>query len=234
MKKLLRKLFDIREGEIPVVMLMFFYGFLIIASLSVLKPVRNSLFLVRFGSEKLPFVYVLVSFFSALVVVVYSKYAKKVRLNRLILITLFIAAATLLAFWSLIYSGYESAWFLYAFFIWVAIFGVISGTQFWLLANEIYNAREAKRLFGLIGAGAISGGIFGGYLTSFLAPRLSTENMIFFCVGFLMLCQIFVWSIWKKTKHLTYTQKATRPKQMCQARAQDNPIKLIFSSKHLA
>jgi ATP/ADP translocase len=102
----------------------------------------------------------------------------------------------------------------------VAIFGVISGTQFWLLANEIYNAREAKRLFGLIGAGAISGGIFGGYLTSFLAPRLSTENMIFFCVGFLMLCQIFVWSIWKKTKHLTYTQKATRPKQMSQARAQ--------------
>ena len=183
MKKLFRKLFDIREGEVAVVTLMFFYGFLIIASLSVLKPVRSSLFLVRFGYEKLPFVYVLVAFFSALVAVVYAKFSKKVRLNRLIQITLFISVASLLAFWSLLYSGYESGWFLYAFYIWVAIFGVFTGTQFWLLANEIYNAREAKRLFGLIGAGAISGGILGGYLTSFLAPRLSTENMIFFCVG---------------------------------------------------
>lgn len=234
MEKLFRKLFDIREGEATVATLMFFYVFLIIASLSVLKPVRNSLFLIRFGNEKLPFVYVLVALFSALVAVFYLRYSKKVRLNRLIQITLFIAVATLLAFWSLLYSGYESAWFLYAFYIWVAIFGVITGTQFWLLANEIYNAREAKRLFGLIGAGAISGGIFGGYLTSYLAPRFSTENMIFFCIGFLMLCQIFVWSIWKKTKHITYTQKTSRQKQVSQARAQENPVKLIFSSRHLA
>jgi AAA family ATP:ADP antiporter len=234
MKKLFRKLFDIRESEATLATLMFFYGFLIIASLSVLKPVRNSLFLVRFGSEKLPFVYVLVALFSALVAIGYSKFSKKVRLHRLIQITLLIAIATLLVFWFLLYTGYESAWFLYAFYIWVAIFGVITGTQFWLLANEIYNAREAKRLFGLIGAGAISGGIFGGYLTSFLAPRFSTENMIFFCIGFLMICQIFVWSIWKKTKHITHTQKTTRQKQVSQARTQANPVKLIMSSKHLA
>jgi AAA family ATP:ADP antiporter len=233
MKKLFRKLFDIRKGEAIVTTLMFSYGFLIIASLSVLKPVRSSLFLVRFGYEKLPFVYVLVAFFSALVAVGYAKVSKKVRLNRLIRITLFIAVASLLAFWSLLYSGFESAWFLYGFYIWVAIFGVITGTQFWLLANEIFNAREAKRLFGLIGAGAISGGILGGYLTSYLAPRLSTENMIFFCVGFLMLCQIFVWSIWKKTKHVTSTQKTARQKQVSQARAQDNPVKLILRSRHL-
>jgi AAA family ATP:ADP antiporter len=234
MKKLFRKLFDIRVGEAPVATLMFFYGFLIIASLSVLKPVRNSLFLIRFGSEKLPFVYVLVALFSALVAVIYTKYSKKIRLNRLIHTTLLIAIATLLIFWFLLYSGYESAWFLYAFYIWVAIFGVITGTQFWLLANDIYNAREAKRLFGLIGAGAISGGIFGGYLTSFLAPRFSTENMIFFCVGFLVLCQVFVWSIWERTKHLTHTQKSARQKLVTQTRAQENPVKLIMSSRHLA
>jgi len=76
METLFRKLFDIREGEATVATLMFFYGFLIIASLSVLKPVRNSLFLVRFGNEKLPFVFVLVALFSALVAVVYSKFSK--------------------------------------------------------------------------------------------------------------------------------------------------------------
>ena len=101
MKNLFRKLFDIREGEFTVASWMFFYGFLIIASLSVLKPVRNSLFLVRFGFEKLPFVYVLVALFSALIAVVYAKYSKKIRLNRLIQGTLFISVLILLAFWFL-------------------------------------------------------------------------------------------------------------------------------------
>jgi AAA family ATP:ADP antiporter len=234
MKTVFRKLFDIREGEASVVAGMFFMGFLIIASLSVLKPVRDSLFLVRFGNEKLPIVFVLVAAVSALVAVVYARYSKKIRLNQLIQKTLFIAIVNLLAFWALLYSGYESAWFLYAFYIWVEIFGVITGTQFWLLANEIYNAREAKRLFGLIGAGAISGGIFGGYLTSYLAPRINTQNLIFFCVGFLILCQIFVWTIWKRTRHMTLTQKSARQKKASQARAKENPVKMILSSRHLA
>ncbi|MGD9344214.1 MAG: Npt1/Npt2 family nucleotide transporter [Candidatus Aminicenantes bacterium] len=233
MKELFRRIFDIREGEAPVATLMFFYGFLIIGSLSVLKPVRSSLFLVRFGSENLPFAYVLVAFFSGLFAVAYSRYSKKVRLNRLVQITLLTSSVTLVVFWIMLPYAYESTWFLYAFFIWVAIFGVITGTQFWLLANEIYNAREAKRLFGLIGAGAISGGIFGGYLTSYAAPRLSTANMIFFCIGFLALCQILVWSIWKKTKHIPHVQKSSWQEQRYRSLAQDNPLKSILNSRHL-
>jgi len=49
-----------------------------------------------------------------------------------------------------------------------------------------------------------------------------------------MLGQVFVWSIRKKTKHMAYSQKTTRQKQMSQARAQENPVKLILSSRHLA
>nr|WP_262496369.1 hypothetical protein [Nonlabens ulvanivorans] len=38
------------------------------------------------------------------------------------------------------------------------------------MANVIFNIREAKRLFGFIGAGGIAGGIAGGYVTSILVP----------------------------------------------------------------
>lgn len=78
-------------------------------------------------------------------------------------------------------------WILYIFYVLVAIFAVISSSQFWIFANLIFNAREAKRLFGLIGAGAIAGGIFGGYLTNFLAPIIRSENLIFFLTWWIII-----------------------------------------------
>ena len=71
-----------------------------------------------------------------------------------------ISIVCLLFFWLVLHFGYQKGWILYAFYIWVAIFGVITTAQFWLLANHVFDAREARRLFGFIGAGAISGGIF--------------------------------------------------------------------------
>ena len=80
MRKLFHKLFDIREGEGFRASLMFIILFLLIACLMIVKPIRNSLFLVRFGVEKLPYVFVLVALFSAVVASLYSRYSKKIRL----------------------------------------------------------------------------------------------------------------------------------------------------------
>jgi AAA family ATP:ADP antiporter len=234
MRKIFHKLFDIREGEGLRAFLMFASIFLLIASLLILKPVRNSLFLVKFGVEKLPHVFVLVALFSALIASVYSKYSRKVRLNHLILTTLLISIACLLVFWLLLHLGYQGDWFLYAFYIWVAIFGVITGAQFWLLANYIFNAREAKRLFGFIGAGAISGGIFGGYLTNYLAPRLKTENLIFFCIGFLIICIFLLRLVWKKSARYIYGEGTFRQRKANLPETTDSPVKLILNSRHLA
>jgi len=213
---------------------MFASIFLLIASLLIVKPVRTSLFLVKFGVEKLPYVFVLVALFSALVASVYLKFSRKVRLNYLILTTLFISIACLLVFWLLLHYGYQGGWFLYAFYIWVAIFGVITGAQFWLLANYIFNAREAKRLFGFIGAGAISGGIFGGYLTNYLAPRLKTENLIFFCIGFLIICIFLLWLVWEKSARYMYGEGTFRQRKANLPEITENPVKLILNSRHLA
>ena len=174
MKKLFHKLFDIRGGEGSKVTLMFIYVFLLTASLLIVKPVRNSLFLVKFGAEKLPYVFMLVALFSAIVALIYSKYSKRTRLNIMISVTLLISIACLLLIWLMLHAGYQGSWFLYAFYVWVAIFAVITSAQFWLLANYVFNAREAKRLFGLIGAGAISGAIFGGFLAKI--PGSHTQN----------------------------------------------------------
>lgn len=233
MKKLLSKLFDVREGEGLKASLMFAYIFLLISSLLILKPVRQSLFLVKFGYEKLPYVYMLMALFGGLVAWLLSKHSKKVRLDVLIIMTIAISIVSLFFFWIMLHSGYQGGWFLYAFYIWVGVFGVTTAAQFWILANHIFNAREAKRLFGLIGAGAICGGIVGGYLTNYLAPRLRTENLIFFCVGFLVICIGLIWAVWNRTGRHGHQEGLSRGRRSEQAESTDNPLKLILNSRHL-
>jgi hypothetical protein len=47
--------------------------------------------------------------------------------------------------------------------------GVIAAAQVWTLANYVLTTREAKRLFGFIGSGAISGNIVGGFVENVAA-----------------------------------------------------------------
>lgn len=233
MKKLFHKLFDIRGGEGLKVTLMFIYIFLLTASLLIVKPIRNSLFLVKFGAEKLPYVFMLVALFSAVVASIYSKYSKRTRLNVMIAITLLICIACLFLIWLMLHAGYQGSWFLYAFYVWVALFAVITGAQFWLLANYVFNAREAKRLFGLIGAGAISGAIFGGFLAKYLAILIKTKNLIFVCIGFLFICLFLLWIVWEKYGRHSYGERAYPHRTIKQSDTLGNPIKLITNSRHL-
>lgn len=232
MRRLIQKLFDIRDGEWLRAILMFAYIFLVIASLMIVKPIRNSLFLTRFGVNQLPFVYVLVAIAAAFVVWLYSKFSSRVRLNQNIFYTNVIAIVIFAFSWLLLNRGYLGAWFIYSFYIWVAIFGVITSAQFWLLANYVFNAREAKRLFGFIGAGGIIGGIFGGYLTNYLAKDLSTHNLIFICIAFLIVCIFLLWSIWTGSTRNRYQEKFERKKTA--QTAQDESLLNIFKrSRHL-
>ncbi len=198
MKRFFEKLFDIREGELPRALLMFSYIFLVISCVLMLKPIRNSLFLDRFHASELPYVFILVAIVAGGVSTVYSRFAspQHTRLDALIRTTLWIILSNLLLFWLLLRNGYQDGWFIYAFYVWVAIFGAITTSQFWVMANLIFNAREARRLFGFIGAGAISGGIFGGYLTN-LARLIGTENLLLLCMGFLGICLVLLRLVWR-------------------------------------
>lgn len=236
MIKFLRTVFDLRQGEGFTSSLMFLYGMLIIATAMILKPVSNTLFLKNenLGPAKLPYAFVLVAVTSALVAAVYDRYSRKIRLNRLISGTFTVAIACLVVFWILLNSQIRQEWFFYAFYIWVALFSVFTGSQFWLLANDVYHARAAKRVFGFIGAGAITGGIVGGILTNLLVPHLGTNNLLFLCVGFILACQILVALIWSRSSHYLERKKRSRRSRDTESRpVSDNPLRLILGSRHL-
>ncbi len=227
---LLRNVFDIREGEYRRAILMQLNIFLIISTLLIVKPTVNGLFLAKLGAESLPLVYVLVAIFAGLVSLIYSKLLSRKSLNNIITNTLSWSVLILITFGILLRLNFLEGWVLYIFYIWVAIFAVLTASQFWILANIVFNPREAKRLFGFIGAGAIAGGIFGGYLTSLIADLIGSENLPFVAAFLLVFCIPITKTIWNK-EVLPGQTKFQRKKRTQGFDA--NPFALIKKSKHL-
>lgn len=231
MGQLFRKTFGIHQGEELRALLMLAYIFLVISSLLIIKPVSNALFLSQFGVAQLPTAFIFVAVFAALITIFYSRLARKIPLNNLVIRSLYTFIICLAVFRALFYIKPLESAALYLFYIWVAIFALIAASQFWVLANLVFNAREAKRLFGFIGSGGIAGGIFGGYLTNFLAPLIGTENLLFVCIFFLYLCIPITQTVWRRS--VEGGGDSQPPAQELSAHPLLYPFKLIRKSQLL-
>ena len=192
-----KNIFDIRDGEIKISFLMQAYIFLIITTLLIVKPTVNALFLSDLGVESLPFAYLIVAFVAVLSSYFYYRALVSFQLKKIIRITLAISVILLFGLGIVLSFKLINIWLLYFFYVWAAIFAVLAASQFWALANMVFNVREAKRIFGFIGSGAILGGIFGGYLTSILVPWIGIEYLIFIAAFLLIICFPVINQIWK-------------------------------------
>ena len=76
------------------------------------------------------------------------------------------------------------------------LFGLITGilliSQFWTLANDVYDPRQAKRIFGFIGAGASLGGFAGAAMTSSVVERIGTDAVLLVSAATLAACTLTV------------------------------------------
>lgn len=226
----LRKTFDIRNGEALRAIGMMVYLFLIITTLLIVKPTVNGLFLSKFGVENLPYAFMMVAIAAVVVTTLYAKIVKRIALNKVIHRTLIFSVLSLGLFGFFLNHNYASSVTLYIFYIWVSIFALVVTSQFWILANIIFNAREAKRLFGFIAAGGIAGGIFGGYFTSLLTQITNSENLPY-CAGFILsLCIPINHIITKKYPSDKYSPPKTKE---ASTTTESHPVTLIKNSKHL-
>ncbi len=186
----------IRKEEWSKTLLMFFYFFITITCLYILKPVRSSIFLEKSGFENLPYVWISTVLILMGVVAVYVKIVGMVQKNVLLIGTVTFFISNILIFWWLL--GKDIYGLPSAFYIWVSIFSIMNVTQFWTLANDTFNPREAKRLFGFIGSGGILGGMCGGYITGLLVHSIGTVNLLIVAALILCFSVVVIQIIWKK------------------------------------
>lgn len=203
--------------------------FLLIQCLWIIKPIVNAQFLSRVGFDQLPLVFLLVALTALLFSRLYSRWLHQHTLENIMVRTYQISIVCLIGFGILIHFDLLTNVFVYVFYIGVALFGLIATSQFWLQANLLFSSLEAKRLFGIIGAGAIAGGISGGYLTSLFTQWIGSRNLLFVAAGFLIISMIICKRIWNEfLPEFHDARQAKKPKSL-----QEYPLKLIINSKHL-
>jgi hypothetical protein len=102
-------------------------------------------------------------------------------------------AAVMLTFWTLFRTRPAWAdWVSVGFFVWGNLLGVLVISQFWTLANGIYDPRQAKRLFGFIGGGVMLGGMTGSGLTSFIIETVGANTLLLWSALTLVACMVLV------------------------------------------
>lgn len=235
--KNLHTLLSLDSGEKNRALLMFLYNFLLLNTLYLLKPVRDSLFLEQAGAQNLPFVFILTALAVIPVSIGYSRISQQYSVRWIInLITLFLAG-NLFTVWFFIEMNSDVLY--YAFYIWVSIYSVLITSQFWLFANTIYNAVQAKKVFGFLSLGAIMGAAVGGELTGILINVFDVASTSLLLVSGLILLSTIPLVNWiiQYRKGSDVSPETVRSDQIAKVvdtqPISNNPLKEILGNNHL-
>lgn len=231
MKRWLRQLVDVREGERAVTLAMFCSVLIVITVLTIVKSVRQALFLQSFGAASLPYVYLMIAAISGLIATLYQRFSQNTLIHRAVIATHVVVIVNLIFFRALLSLNWEPL--TYILYIWVAVYGILSTAQFWAFANYLYDPRQAKRIFAILGVGATAGGIVGGYITQYGATILGTENLMLLCVVLLAVCIALTWYLWRSRKESILEAAKTKRYKKARDEGTDGSFKLIWESRYL-
>ena len=192
----LRRFFDVKPGEGRAVVITFAYIALAVASFLLAKPIRNGLFLSQYGAYKLVYVYVAVPIALSLAMPIYARVGAKIGARAVVTGSLAFFCLNVIAFWYF-FRFHEVPGLPALFYVWVNCFGIIAPVQAWTFANLVFDTRQARRLFGLIGSGASLGAIAGGLLARELAGRVGTIDLLLVLAALIALAAVVVNVGWR-------------------------------------
>ncbi|HET6346888.1 MAG TPA: Npt1/Npt2 family nucleotide transporter [Myxococcota bacterium] len=188
---LLHQLFKIRPDEAKRAGYAFVYLFACIGAFIMARIARSVLFLeIPNYKDQLPLTYMGIAVTVSVVMYAYARVERRLRRDHTNAVTLAGLVGVTLAFRYALVDGQELTY--WAFYIWVEVFGSFLIVQFWSLANEIFHARQAKRLFAVIGGGGVVANIVFGFGTSGAAKLVGTENLLWGIVACLVVCLAMV------------------------------------------
>src|SRR5918996_371138 len=160
LQRLFAPIVEMRKEEGLTAFLMFSFSFPVRTAHNAIKPLARSKFISDLGADNLP--YVLLA--SGLIIgVVMTGYAWLM--------------ARLPQRWGISLMQLALGALLMAFYVLISLTGVLLISQFWTVANLVYDPRQAKRLFGFIGGGAPLGGVAGSALAS-MAKQIGSINLL--------------------------------------------------------
>ncbi|HZD51998.1 MAG TPA: MFS transporter, partial [Woeseiaceae bacterium] len=155
----------------------FLFVFLLMAAYFILRPVRNAM-ASEWTDAELSLLWTTTFLFSLIAVSVYGGIIPRVKFRYLVPGVYVFFTLSFFAFYFGAATVEHRVWLDKAFYVWVSVFSLFHVSVFWSFMADIYNRRQAPRLFAFIAAGASVGAITGPAVTVALADVAGTENLM--------------------------------------------------------
>lgn len=167
---------QIRPDEKPVVVNAFLLLFGFTTGHLLLETSRDALFLARLPASRLPWVYLAIAVVALFLVRRSRTPRDRQEAHRGLTRTLRLAAAVTLLLWaSLPFAGVAAYYVLY---VWTGVIATLFVVRFWTTAATTFTVGQAKRVYAVIGAGAVAGGICGAGIAAILAAMFPARHLV--------------------------------------------------------
>jgi HEAT repeat protein len=175
MKQWLVRLAPIYPGEGPVVWLGLSVNFLVVTGIMFGRNARDALFLIYFGVQYLPYMYFANAAFLVLCSLAFTTLVDRIERAKFLGGISLIFIASLIAS-RLVLFGHPH-WFFPVLYMEAQVIWYFSLMQFWTFVGDLFDTRQAKRLFPFLAIGGLLGMIGVGLASKAIIRALGTENL---------------------------------------------------------
>lgn len=166
----------VRKGERQLTFTLFLHSLFAVGAFLTGRTVRDALFLAHGDRSQLAWMYVLSAIFVTASGLAYTRVANRFRRDLMALLSATLFGGLFVLLW--LAERLKAPGIYSVIYVLVEVMGALILVQFWTLANELFNAREAKRLYGFIGAGGTFANIFIGLLGARVATAFGTPSLL--------------------------------------------------------
>lgn len=239
MMRFIRRFVDVKRKEVGAVFLFSLMWFLIILVFQVLKPLKSGLFVENLGAKVELYAKLANIGVAILVMIIYTYLYNRLGSRRLVAVLPAGFIIALLCFSSILTTdrpGNAANW---AFYLFGDSWSTIWVTTFWAYLNEMTRTEQSKRLYGLIGGGAVIGGLVGGIVVWQLIKPLGTSILLIGCAVATGIIGLVIWGIETiASEPDTYigrhvSKQDQTSSEMKKMNAALEGAKLVFASKYL-
>ncbi len=204
------KILNIRREERNPVYLFMLFSFFVGLTVSFYFTASNAIFLKHFPSKMIPVSYIIAGIVVYFIWWIFSLIDKRLTIARQVMVKLIFILTTVLAISTGVWI-FDTNWLAFVMFTWIRVLSYVILVSFWGLAGKLFNIRQGKRIFGLIGIGESVSIIIGYFSIPLFLEFLKAPDLLFLASLSLLICLITVFFIINKFRN--QLQKSKSPEE---------------------
>lgn len=190
--------FAIERGEGRALALLIVHSFFIGAARWIMETAADAIYLGQQDVRTLPVVFIGIGVFSTLLGLIFSRGEGWLSFRGLMTATLLFLSLSVAVLWALLEFTHAS-WVPVVIAIWNDNVEVFTTVELGALAGWLFNVRQAKRLYALIGCGDVIAGMLGGVAIPPLVDLLGTPALLLLTSGALLVALVLMQYILRST-----------------------------------